>query len=145
LPQASLTTNVNTFSGNRIKVLFGGVPVGLIQSVRWADDYGLEDASGIGDIHVIEHVPAKAVHTLNVSNMCLFVGNLRDQGIATLNGAQAMLGLVLDIVAYSLDSGLPLRAAKSCSYASGSIAVEAHRIVMQEGVFKALNMTGSNL
>jgi hypothetical protein len=142
---ATTRSNVKVQSGNRVRVLFGGVAIGLAQSVRMSDAYGLEDASGIGDIHVIEHVPSKAVHTIAVSGMVLFVGNMRDQGISSLNGDDALRGLVLDIVVYSRDSGLPLRAAMSCSFDSGTVSVEAHRILMQDGQFKALDVTGSNI
>lgn len=142
---ATTTTNLSTQTGNRVKVLFGGVAIGLCQSVRMADSYGLEDASGIGDIHVIEHVPTKATHTVAVTGMVLFTGNMRDQGISTVNGDQALQGLVLDIVVYSRDTGLPLRAAKKCTFDSGTVSVEAHRILMQDGQFKALDVTGFNI
>ena len=142
---ATSTANLKTISGNRIKILFGGSAIGLAQSVRFADSYGLEDASGIGDIHVIEHVPSKATHTVSVTAMTLFVGNMRDQGISIVNGDNALQGLVLDIVVYSRDTGLPMRAAKSCSFDSGTLSVEAHRIVSTDASFKALDMTGTGL
>lgn len=145
MPQATTTANVKTLSGNRVKILFGGAAIGLAQDVRFADSYALEDASGIGDIHVIEHVPSKANHTVSVTAMTLFVGNLRDQGITTVNGANALQGLVFDIVIYSRDTGLPLRAAKSCSFDSGTVSVGAHRITMTDASFKALDVTGLGL
>lgn len=145
MPQATTTANLKTISGNRIKILFGGAAIGLAQSVRFADSYALEDASGIGDIHVIEHVPSKATHTVSVTAMTLFTGNLRDQGISTINGDNALLGLVFDIVVYSRDTGRPMRAAKSCSFDSGTISVEAHRIVSADASFKALDVTGTGL
>ena len=145
MPQATTTANVRTVTGNRIKILFGGAAIGLAQSVRFSDDYALEQASGIGDIHVIENVPTRANHTVSVTAMILFTGNLRDQGIATLNGASALQGLVFDIVVYSRDTGLPLRAAKSCSYGGGTISVEAHRILSEDAQFRALDVTGSGL
>jgi hypothetical protein len=145
MAQATTTANLKALSGNRVKILFGGQAVGLAQSVRFADNYALEDASGIGDIHVIEHVPTKATHTVSVTAMTLFTGNLRDQGIATINGDSALLGLVFDVVIYSRDTGLPLRSAKSCSFDSGTISIEAHRIVSAEAQFKALDVTGTGL
>lgn len=142
MTQATTTANLKTLSGNRIKVLFGGVAVGLAQSIRLVDSYALEDASGIGDIHVIEHVPTKANHTVSVTGMTLFTGNLRDQGISATNGDQALLGLVLDIVVFSRDTGLALRSAKNCSFDSGTVSVSAHQIVSQEAQFKALDVSG---
>lgn len=139
---ATKTSNVQTLSGNRVVVELGGVKVGLAQSVRLADSYALEDASGIGDIHVIEHVPTKANHSISVSNMVLFVGNLRDQGIAEVNGDSALQGLVLDIIVYSRDTGKALRGARKCSYDSGTVDFSAHRITMQDAQFKALDVFG---
>ena len=139
------TRNLKTQSGNRIVVEFDGKRIGLVQSVRMSDNYGLEDASGIGDIHVIEHVPTKAVHTLAVSNMTLFKGHMRDSGIAAVNGDDVLQGLVFDIVSYSKDTGLVLRKYTGCSYDSGDVDVSAHRIVMQSAQLKALDVTGTGI
>lgn len=137
--------NLQTHSGNRIVVEIDGRVVGLLQSVRASDSYGLEDASGIGDIHVIEHVPSKAVHTLSVSAMALMRGNLRDAGFLPENGDAVLQGLVFDIVEYSKDTGEALVKYESCSYDSGDLSVDAHRIVMQSGQLKALDRKGAKL
>lgn len=138
-----MRANVKTHSGNRIAVEFDGKQVGLVQSVRGSDNYGLEDASGIGDIHVQEHVPSKAVHTVSVSSMVLFKKNLRDQGITPQNGDDVLQGLVFDLCIYSKDTGDLLKKYIGCSYDSGDIDVSAHRIVMASGQFKALDVVGT--
>ena len=138
-------TNLQTYSGNRIVVEFGGVKVGLIQSIRPSDNYGLEGASGVGDIHVVEYVPGKAVHTLSVSAMALFNNNLRSAGIFPENGDAVLQGLVFDFVYYSKDTGAALMKYVSCSYGSGDVDVSAHRIVMQTGQFMALDRVGTGL
>lgn len=140
-----MRTNLKTHSGNRIAIELDGKTVGLMQSCRMNDSYGLEDASGIGDIHVQEHVPSKAVHAMSVSNMALFKGNLRDAGFAPQNGDDVLAGLVFDVVVYSKDTGKELRAYLSCSYDSGDLEVSAHRIVMQSGQLKALDVRGTGL
>lgn len=137
--------NLKTHSGNRIIIELNGKQIGLMQSCRMNDSYGLEDASGIGDIHVQEHVPTKAVHSLSVSNMALFTKNMRDQGFAPQNGDDALAGLVFDVVIYSKDTGQELAAYLSCSYDSGDLDVSAHRIVMQSGQLKALDRRGTSL
>jgi len=139
------TSNLKTQSGNRIVVEFDNKNIGLIQSVRAQDNYGLEPASGIGDIHVIENVPSKAIHTVSVNSMVLMVGSMRSAGIAALNGDAVLAGLVFDIVIYSKDTGKVLRKYVSCSYESGDVDVQAHRIVMETGQFKALDVTGDGL
>jgi hypothetical protein len=92
------TVNLKTNSGNRIVIEMSNQQVGLIQSVRPSDDYGHEGASGVGDIHVVEYVPSKAVHSIEVSNMQLFTGHMRDLGLAPINGDTVLQGLVYDVV-----------------------------------------------
>ena len=136
-------TNLKTRSGNRIVVTFGGVQIGLIQSVRASDDYGPEPASGVGDIHVQEYVPTMARHTLSVSSMVLNTGSMRQAGIAMENGDAVLQGIVFDIEVYSKDDGSLLRKYMGCSYASGDLDVSKHAIVMSNGQFYALDVSGT--
>jgi hypothetical protein len=135
--------NLQTRSGNRIAIVLDGKQVGLLQSVSMSDDYGPEPASGIGDIHVTEYVPTMARHSLNVSSMVLNRGNLRAAGVAAENGDAMLLGLVFDIEVYSKDDGSLIRKYIGCSYASGTLDVQKHAIVMASGTFNALDVTGS--
>lgn len=137
------SVNLKTRSGNRCVVLLDGKQVGLLQSVRMNDDYGPEPASGIGDIHAQEYVPTMARHNLNVTNMVLNVGALRDAGVAALNGNDILSGKVFDIEVFSKDDGTSLRKYMGCSYASGDMEVSKHAIVMASAVFNALDVTGS--
>ena len=66
--------NLKVRSGNRIVVVFDGKQIGMVRSVRASDDYGLEPASGIGDIHAQEYVPSMARHSLSISSMVLIRG-----------------------------------------------------------------------
>lgn len=139
------TQNLRVRSGNRIVVKIDGKEVGLVQSVRMSDDFGPEPASGVGDIHVIEYVPTIAHHSLNVSNMVLRTKNLRDQGIAVENGDEALLGMVMDFEIFDKDTGQLLRKYLGCSYASGDSEVSKHAILMQSGLFNALDVVGTSL
>ncbi|ATI15629.1 hypothetical protein [Bordetella phage vB_BbrM_PHB04] len=134
--------NLQTRSGNRIVVVFDGKQIGLIQSVDMNDDYAPEPASGIGDIHVTEYVPTMARHSLNVSAMMLNRGAMLQAGIAMENGDAVLQGLVFDFEAYSKDDGTLLRKYVGCSYASGNIQISKHSIVVQSGMFNALDVTG---
>lgn len=136
------SVNQNVQSGNRIKVLLGGISVGLLQSVQMRDDYGPEPASGIGDIHVTEYVPTMARHTVSVSGMVLKKSSLLAAGVAMENGDGVLQGLVMDFVSYSKDTGAPLRKYMGCSYASGSIEVQKHAILINSGEFNALDVSG---
>lgn len=134
--------NLQTRSGNRIVVTFDGKQIGLIQNVSMNDDYAPEPASGIGDIHVVEHVPTMARHSLSVSAMLLNRGAMMQAGIAIENGDAALQGLVFDFEVYSKDDGTLLRKYVGCSYASGSMEVSKHAIVVQSAQFNALDVTG---
>lgn len=137
------TQNLKTRSGNRIIPTFGGVQIGLIQSIRMSDDYAPEPASGIGDIHVQENVPTMARHVLTVSTMVLNSGSMRQAGISAENGDDVLQGLVFDIEVYSKDDGTLLRKYVGCSYASGDVEVNKHAIVMASGTFNALDVVGT--
>ena len=135
--------NLKVRSGNRIVVVFDGKQVGLIQSVSANDDYSPEPASGIGDIHVVEYVPTMARHSLSVSAMLLNKGAMLQAGLVPENGEAMLQGLVFDFEVYSKDDGTLLRKYIGCSYASGSIEVQKHAIVMQSAQFNALDVTGT--
>lgn len=139
------STNLKVRSGNRVVVKLDGKDVGLIQSVRMSDDYSPEPASGIGDIHVAEYVPTMARHSLSISNMVLFVGAMREAGLTALDGDDVLQGKVFDIVVYSKDDGSELRKYMGCSYASGDVEVNKHAILMSNGMFNALNVSGKGL
>jgi hypothetical protein len=138
-----MKTNIKVRSGNRIAVLFDGKEVGLLQSVSASDDYSPEPASGIGDIHALEYVPTMARHSLNVSTMLLKKGAMLEAGIAMENGDAVLQGLVFDFEVYSKDDGTLLRKYIGCSYASGSLEVNKHAIIMSSGMFNALDVTGT--
>jgi hypothetical protein len=138
-------TNVKTQTGNRLRVLFNGIQVGLVQSVRMSDDYGPDAASGIGDIHAVEYVPTMARHTLSVSNMQLKKAGLRELGISVENGEAMLKGIVIDIVLFDKDDGRELRKYVGCSYASGDVDVSKHAIVQVNGTFNALDVVGLGL
>lgn len=138
-----MRTNLKVRSGNRIAVVFDGKQIGLIQNVSANDDYSPEPASGIGDIHVNEYVPTMARHSLSVSAMMLNKGAMLEAGIAVENGDGALQGLVFDFEVYSKDDGNLLRKYVGCSYASGSIDISKHAIVVQSAQFNALDVVGT--
>ena len=143
--QAQTYQNLKVRSGNRIAVFFGGVQVGLVKSVECSDDYGLDAATGIGDIHVQEYVPTVARHSLSVSNLALRISSMRQLGIIPENGDAVLKGLVFDMVETDADTGAALRTYRGCSYSSGSTSIQANAIVMQSGQFMCLDVSGTGL
>lgn len=137
------TTNLRVRTGNRVIVSFDGKEIGLVQNLRPSDDYGLDAASGIGDIHVIEHVPTVARHSISCSALVLFTGQMREAGIAAVNGDDALKGIVFDIVVQSKDDGTVLRKYTGCSYASGSVDITKHAILVGDAQFMALDVSGT--
>lgn len=137
--------NQKVRTGNRIVVVLDGKQVGLIQSVRMSDDYSPEPASGVGDIHTIEHVPTRASHTLSVSAMALNRGSMRSAGVTGENGDSVLQGLVFDIEVYDKDTGVQLRKYVGCTYASGDIDISKHAIVMTSATFLALDVVGTSI
>jgi hypothetical protein len=142
---ATGTANIQSITGNRTIVQFKGVRIGAVQSVRAADNYARETVSGIGDIHAIEFPPTRAEHTISVSNMVLYTGNMRQAGVSLVNGDDALQGIVFDIVTYSRDTGQVLRKYSGCVFDSGEVSIEAHRVLMQTGQFKAQDVTGTGI
>jgi len=138
-----METNIQVLSGNKMKVELDGKEIGLIQNWRPNDSYGLDPASGIGDIHVIEHVPTIARHTFTVEWMILNANNAYQHEIIPENGDAALKGLVFDATAYSKDDDQRiLRKYLSCSYDSGSINFTKHAIIVSDATFHALDVTG---
>lgn len=135
--------NLKVRSGNRIVVVFDGKQIGLVQSVSANDDYSPEPASGIGDIHAVEYVPTMARHTLSVSAMLLNKGAMLEAGLVPENGEGALAGKIFDFEVYSKDDGTLLRKYIGCSYASGSLEVQKHAILIQSAQFNALDVTGT--
>jgi hypothetical protein len=139
------TTNVKVRTGNRVIATIDGKQVGLLQNIRLSDDYGLEPASGIGDIHAQEHVPTVARHTVSASALVLIKGAMRELGLAAINGDDALKGIVFDIVVQSKDDGAVLRKYVGCSYGSGDIDIQKHAILVSNATFLALDVVGTGL
>lgn len=140
------TQNIKVHSGNRCEIKFDGKMVGLLQGVSASDDYGPEPASGVGDIHVQEYVPSMARHSVSADTMVLITDNLRDAGISAENGDDMLKGMVFDIVLYAKapNAGV-LRTYTGCSFASGSISVQKHAIIVSQAQFNALDVTGKGI
>jgi len=140
-----MKTNQNVRTGNRVAILFDGKQIGLLQNLTPNDDYGLEPAAGIGDIHVQEYVPTLARHSLSASSMILPTKSMKEAGIAVENGDEALQGRVFDIEVYDKFSGDLLVKYTGVSYASGSVEIRANAILVSNAQFLALDRVGKAL
>lgn len=140
-----MKTNLKVRSANRVAVLLDGKQVGAMQSVRFSDDYGVEQVYGIGDIDPVESVPTAARYSISVSNVVLRNASLRALGLVPENGSGALLGQVFDIEVYDKDTGDLLRRYGGCTYASGDVDVSKNAILMSSATFMALTVTGTGV
>lgn len=137
-----MKANQNVLSANRMNVLIDGKRVGYAQNVEMSDDYGLDAASGIGDIHVFEHVPTVARHSISVGTIMMRKSSLLAMGIFPENGDAALQGRVFDFETYDAD-GNRVRGYTGCSFNSGSVSVQKHAIVASNCQLMALNVVGT--
>lgn len=135
-------TNLKAKSGNKFVIVFDGNPIGMCQSVEMRDEYSPEPLSGVGDIHVQEYVPTMAHHTLQVEEVMLNTNSMLKAGIAFENGEDALSGRVVDIINMDKETGEVVRKYMGCSYASGSIQVRKHAMIIANATFNALNVSG---
>ncbi len=136
--------NLQVQSGNNIALLFDGIQIGLMQSARVSDDYGLEGAYGIGDIDPVEHVPTAARYAVSCSNLILRKGAMRKAGLIPENGRAALQGLVFDIEIYDKTDGALIDKHVGCSYSSGDMDFQKNAIVMASAQFMALSRVGAD-
>lgn len=136
------TTNVQAQTGNRVAIMFNGIQIGAMQSVRMSQDVGLDALYGIGDIDPIEHVPTAARYPLSATNVVLRKGSMKKAGLAPETGADALKGNVFDIEVFSKDDGTLLGKYQGCSWASGDIDVSRNAMIMSSAQFLALTVSG---
>jgi hypothetical protein len=139
------STNQNVLTSNRLQIMFGGVLVGAMQSMRLSDGYSLDAVYGIGDIDPIENVPTRASYGFSVSNYVLKLATLRTLGLVPENGAATLAGLVFDVQVVSRDTNLVLRTVKSASYNSGDTDIRATAIIGQNSNWMALGIFGKGI
>lgn len=137
------TVNLNVRSANKILVYFDNKPVGLLQNIRFSEDYSPEAASGVGNIYAIEYVPTMASYDISTSFMVLNLQSMYSAGIAALDGVTMLQGLVFDIEILDSTTGQSLRKYTGCSYARGDVSIQKHQIVVSEASFKCLQPTGT--
>lgn len=110
------TQNLRAISGNLVLIQMGGKTVGYVQSMTASEDYNPEPLSGVGDIHVHEHVPTQARYQLSIERACLRLDmtekNLPGGSLMTIpngapeeglwhNGEEVLKGWVFDVVVIS--------------------------------------------
>lgn len=132
---------VFTVTGNEVDVFFNNVKLDLMQSFRATDDYGFEPASGVGDIHVKEYVPTLARHAISISRFALKKDSAMKLGILQENGDAALKNVPFDILVVS-KAGVIMRKYIQGINNSGDIGITAHRVIVSDANFVALDASG---
>lgn len=127
--------------GNEVKVVMDGIELDLVQTVRGSDNYGHEPASGVGDIHIKEHVPSLARHTVTLSAFALRKDRAITLGIIQENGNAALRGKAFTIEVFDRTGAL-IRKWTQCVNDSGDVTVTAHRIIVKDATFLATDAAG---
>lgn len=129
-------------TANFIRILLDGKAIGIMQNCRCNDDYGMEPVSGIGKINAYEHVPTQARHQLNTTFAVMRRELLVQSGFIPENGEAALRGIVFDVEMYDKRDGQLIKKYISCSYNNGDFSVDAHRVIMRNASFLALDTAG---
>lgn len=133
----------NAEHANRTLIKLDGVTVGMAQSCRASDDYGVEGQYGIGDIHAQEFTPSQARHSVNLTQLKFKNASLRGQGLVPENGDAALQGVEFDILMQDKDSGQVKRKYIGCVFASGDIDVQKNQVVSGSATFMCRDVSGS--
>lgn len=131
------------YTGNEVNVFMKGVKLDLVQNMRGTDDYGFEPASGIGDIHAFEYTPTLARHSISISKFALRRESAVDLGIIQENGNAAIANPIFDIEIFSKITGKLIKKWIGSLNSSSDITVTAHRVVVEDANFVALDTLGN--
>jgi hypothetical protein len=140
-------------SANLLVIQFDGQTMGIIQTVRFAGDFGLTDESGIGDNMVWEYVPGIAHVNVSASGIVLIANNLLKAGIVPSTGVREILqGKVIDIGLFSkvipavgTTAEIPAKTllkATRCSVASIDVGVNTGKAISFDATFRAIDLIG---
>jgi hypothetical protein len=130
-------------SANKIIAKFDNKTIGLLQDIRFSEDYGPTEASGIGNINVQEWVPTMARYQITSRFMLLNKQSMYNAGIAPVSGNETLQGIVFDIEVLDSTTGKTLRKYIGCSYANGDVEVTKHQIVVTSATFNCLDALGT--
>lgn len=73
---------LNTMHGNRALLKLDGktFAAGTVQNVSVADNFGLQEVSGLGDAEAVEHVPGMVTHSITIEKLFIYNKNLFKAG-----------------------------------------------------------------
>jgi hypothetical protein len=155
-PELNNIKGNRTQTGNRVLISLAGIDVGLAQTLRPSDDYGVEPAGSLGYLEARELVPLNARHSLNLGMVQLSKESLYyaaqasgSPSIIPQSGetddpsqASALDGYEFDIEVYDRFTGKGLVKYYGCVYSSGDTDFSLNRITITNAVFIARHREG---
>lgn len=143
-------------TGNIVTIDFGKAKLGLVQTMQITEDFGVQPASGIGDIEPAEHVPGTSRIQLQMDSILIFKNavdsalNVTTELPATLNDKESidsadiapseprriLEGRTFTITVMTM-GGVTIRQYLDCVYASGNFSIQKHSMISRSATFMA--------
>ena len=150
----SYVSRAKAYTGNLIVVELRNTRYALIRSLHIQEDFAPEPLQGAGEVQVVEWVPTTARYTLTADWMVspggITRGHIIPEDYATRLGTELFNITIYDRFNMKLGEKYvmvenELRQYQDCSYVSGTISIEAHRIVTTNAVFHAISASGTSI
>lgn len=129
------------YESNKSRVFINGIECFLLNDVRESDNYALDRVSGIGDIHVRQHVPTMAQHEVTLTGYMLRDEQMVSSGIIPENGDEALKGRTFSIEIFDKEGPL-LRRYEEAMCNNDGATITKHALFMKEATFYATNVSG---
>lgn len=129
------------WEANKTRVFLDGVEFFLLSNIRATDDYALERVSGIGDIHVKENIPTVAQHVFTMSGYIVKDEQAIARSVIPENGDVALEGRTFSIEIFDKEGPL-LRRYEECTCNNADANMTAHRLLMKDATFYAIDVSG---
>lgn len=133
-------------SGNLVRILFGGLEVGLMQSVSFSEEYGTEPVYAIGDADAVEYVPGNSKYSCRAEWILLRSKALTKVGIILENSTEILKGLLFTIEVFE-KAGDPttMRKYTGVSMASTEFTITKGQALSRNATFNILSAQGNNV
>lgn len=130
-----------TYEANKSRVFINGVELFLLSDIRCSDDYALEAISGIGNVHVKQHVPTVARHQFTLNGYMERNEKTIRNNIIPENGDVALRGRTFSVEIFDREGPL-LRRYEEAMCNDVNASMSAHRLMMKGATFHATDVKG---
>lgn len=127
-----------TMTGNRALIKIKGQVVGIIQSVTFSDDFGLQDVDGCGDVEAQELVVGKITHSISGDRYFVSKQNLRQQGLVP-DSAAWLTAPELEVEVQDTITGQPLEVYTGCKFATHTRRYTKHLVCGEDFTIRAMH------